>query len=262
MPYVWRTHVPTSSWTRADRTRRLGATALVSAASAAALFALDGTAAAAVPAEQSISDAPERVQRDSRVNFTGTLTGFNDQPLAGEAVALQRNSGSGWSTVSTERTDAEGKVGIPGRVTETADWRLHFGGDEMHEADNSGTERVAANKPINERIVEVAAAQEGDPYSYGADGPDSFDCSGLTGYAHEQVGIDLPRTSDAQRDATPYVAQSDKQPGDLIFFADGGDVYHVAIYAGDGKIWTAPQDGESVKLDDIWTGDYTVGRAW
>lgn len=252
----------TSSWTRANRTRRLGATVFVSAASTAALIGLDGTASAATPTEQSIDDAPSRVEENSKVTFTGTLTGIGDRPLVGEEVDLQRNTGSGWSVTETARTDQDGKVSIPVKITETADWRLSYGGDSVREADSSDTEHVESKAPLNERIVEAAAAQEGDPYSYGATGPDAFDCSGLTQYAHKQAGIELPRTSSDQRAATPEVAQSEKRPGDLVFFDDGGGVYHVAIYAGDNQVWTAPEEGENVQLKELWTDSYTVGRAW
>jgi len=257
-PNVWRTTVPTAQWTRADRTRRLGATTLVSAATAAALLGLDGTASAAMPSEQTMRDVPEEVDRGTRVTFRGTLTGgAGDHPLAGEKVDLERNAGSGWSTTDSARTDADGRVSIPVRVGETAEFRLTYRGDELHDGDNSAKQQVEVERPVNERIVEAAAAQEGDPYEYGADGPDSFDCSGLTQYAHKQVGIELPRTSDQQRDAVEPVDREDMRPGDLLFF-DG----HVGIYAGDGRLWQSPQEGESVEKVDIWTDDYTVGRAW
>ncbi|MQA63619.1 MAG: NlpC/P60 family protein [Actinophytocola sp.] len=187
---------------------------------------------------------------------------MRDQPLAGETVELQRNTGSGWSVADNEKTDSEGKVEIPAEITETADWRLSYDGDPIHDPDNSETERVESIEPVDEQIVAAAAAQEGDPYSYGSAGPDSFDCSGLTQYAHEQAGVELPRTSSEQRDALDEVPQSEKKPGDLLFFADGGSVYHVGIYAGDNEIWHAPQDGETVHRKELWTDDYTVGRAW
>lgn len=117
-------------------------------------------------------------------------------------------------------------------------------------------------KPINERIVAVAAAQAGKPYAYGAEGPDAFDCSGLAQYVHRQVGIHLPRTSQDQRNATPHIARSDRLPGDLIFFHGGGGVYHVGIYAGNNLIWDAPETGDHVRKRKVWSDSYTVGRAW
>lgn len=117
--------------------------------------------------------------------------------------------------------------------------------------------------PIAQRIVDVAASQAGEPYSYGASGPNSFDCSGLVQWVHRQVGIDLPRTSRQQRAAVPHIARADMTPGDLVFFHNsGGSVYHVGIYAGDNRLWAAPEPGDVVRLQNIWTDSYTVGRAW
>ncbi|NIJ13313.1 cell wall-associated NlpC family hydrolase [Saccharomonospora amisosensis] len=123
--------------------------------------------------------------------------------------------------------------------------------------------KTTATVPIAQRIVDVAASQEGKPYSYGASGPGSFDCSGLVQWVHRQVGIDLPRTSRQQRAAVPHIAKADMAPGDLVFFHNsGGTVYHVGIYAGGGRLWAAPEPGDVVRSQNIWTDSYTVGRAW
>jgi len=112
---------------------------------------------------------------------------------------------------------------------------------------------------IGSRIVAEGAKHKGAPYVWGATGPSSFDCSGFTGYVFKKVGVTLPRTAQAQYDAAQHLSRSQAQPGDLIFNGSPGSIYHVAIYAGNGKIWTAPQPGESVKLGNLW-GDYRVGR--
>ncbi|KHF42387.1 hydrolase [Saccharomonospora viridis] len=52
------------------------------------------------------------------------------------------------------------------------------------------------------------------------------------------------------------------RPGDLLFFHEGGNVYHVGIFAGKGKMWAAPEPGDVVRMQDIWTESFTVGRAW
>jgi cell wall-associated NlpC family hydrolase len=115
---------------------------------------------------------------------------------------------------------------------------------------------------LGKRIVDIASQQAGDPYVYGAAGPDRFDCSGLTQYVHARLGIDLPRTARQQRAALPYVPKAEMRPGDLLFFHENGSVYHVGIYAGKGKMWAAPEPGDVVRLQDIWTQSFTVGRAW
>ena len=121
--------------------------------------------------------------------------------------------------------------------------------------------RSVASAATASNIIDEAARHAGKPYRYGATGPDSFDCSGFTGYVFRQFGIELPRTSGAQRAALPAVPKDQKQVGDLIFTHDGGGgVYHVAIYAGNGLIWHSPSSGDVVKLSPIFNDNYSVGR--
>ena len=121
------------------------------------------------------------------------------------------------------------------------------------------TASAGSGGSIGSRIVAEAAKHKGAPYVWGATGPSSFDCSGFTRYVFKKMGSTLPRTAQAQYDAAQHLSRSQAQPGDLIFVGSPGSIYHVAIYAGNGKIWTAPQPGESVKLGNLW-GDYRVGR--
>jgi len=121
----------------------------------------------------------------------------------------------------------------------------------------------AASSPDSraQNVVQEAAQQKGDPYRYGADGPGAFDCSGLTKFVYHHVGVKLPHSSSAQYDAVQHVAKSHKRPGDLVFFYDDdGDIYHVGVFAGHGKVWAAPQPNDHVRKQDIWTDSYKVGR--
>lgn len=106
------------------------------------------------------------------------------------------------------------------------------------------------------RAVAFARAQIGKPYVFGAEGPNSFDCSGLTQAAWKAAGISIPRTSQAQAAGMQRVARSAMQPGDLIIFkADNG---HVAMYAGNNRIVEAPRPGKSVQevsLSGSWYQD-------
>lgn len=97
-----------------------------------------------------------------------------------------------------------------------------------------------------------AAAQSviGSPYVYGASGPSSFDCSGLTSWAFAQAGITIPRTSQAQASAgTRIYSQSDLQVGDLVIFYS--DQHHVGFYAGNGQVLHAPRTGTVVRYESI-----------
>lgn len=102
----------------------------------------------------------------------------------------------------------------------------------------------AAGEAIN-----FACAQIGKPYSWGAAGPDAYDCSGLTMRAWEAAGVSLPHNAAAQRSAVRSVDRSDLRPGDLVFYYSA--ISHVAIYAGDGWVVDAPQAGEPVRMTSI-----------
>jgi cell wall-associated NlpC family hydrolase len=97
------------------------------------------------------------------------------------------------------------------------------------------------------QVVAFAKAQIGKPYVFGATGPGSYDCSGLTLAAWKSVGVQLSRTSQSQiHDGTP-VSKSNLQPGDLVFFYNASAPSHVAIYVGNGIVIHAPRPGQSVE---------------
>ncbi|MER7670804.1 NlpC/P60 family protein [Kitasatospora sp. NPDC096128] len=95
-------------------------------------------------------------------------------------------------------------------------------------------------------IVQFAYAQLGKPYQWSATGPNSFDCSGLTGAAYRAADVKLSRMSQDQWNDGPRVARADLQPGDLVFFYE--DIHHVGIYIGDGKMIHAPRTGKNVEV--------------
>lgn len=92
----------------------------------------------------------------------------------------------------------------------------------------------AAPSSNGQAIVDAARSKIGAPYSWGATGPNAFDCSGLTSWAYSQVGKSIPRTSQAQVGGGTPVAYSDLQAGDIVAFYSGAT--HVGIYSGHGTI--------------------------
>ncbi|MFG2086287.1 MULTISPECIES: NlpC/P60 family protein [unclassified Spirillospora] len=108
----------------------------------------------------------------------------------------------------------------------------------------SGSARVALN---------FAYAQLGKPYSYGATGPNSYDCSGLTMKAWAAAGVNITRTTNTQYAATKRVSKSNLQPGDLVFFSGLG---HMGMYVGGGKMIHAPRTGKNVEVVSITSGYY------
>ncbi len=97
-----------------------------------------------------------------------------------------------------------------------------------------------------------AKDQLGLPYEWGGDGPDSYDCSGLTMRAWQRAGVSLPHSSRLQYRTVEKIPYSSMRPGDLIFWAtntgDPGSIHHVAIYAGGGLMVEAPATGYDVRL--------------
>lgn len=100
--------------------------------------------------------------------------------------------------------------------------------------------------------VAIATAKSliGRPYSYGATGPNAFDCSGFTSYVWRKAGLYIPRTSGSQFVGLPRVPIKSLQAGDILYSRwDGGG--HVGLYIGDGKMINAPQTGRRVEISGI-----------
>lgn len=117
-------------------------------------------------------------------------------------------------------------------------------------------------------IARVAVSLVGTRYEFGGADQRGFDCSGLAVYAHEAVGLDIPRTArDQDRVARP-VPRGELRPGDLVFFRiSARRVNHVGIYTGGGRFVHAPRRGEVVSfasLDDPYYRKHFVrgGRFW
>ena len=108
--------------------------------------------------------------------------------------------------------------------------------------------------------LRVAASKKGAPYAWGASGPRRFDCSGLVSYSFRKAGKKLPRTAQQQYNRTRHIPASQRRRGDLVFFHSGSRVYHVGIYAGNGRILHSPRPGAVVRKERIWTRSVWYGR--
>lgn len=101
----------------------------------------------------------------------------------------------------------------------------------------------------NSGVVQAALTRVGSPYSWGAAGPNAFDCSGLIMWAFQQTGKSLPHSSQALANGGQPVALSDLQPGDIVTFYS--DVSHAGIYIGDGMMVHASTFGTPVRVAPI-----------
>ncbi|MGW7574900.1 C40 family peptidase [Streptomyces sp. NPDC054765] len=113
---------------------------------------------------------------------------------------------------------------------------------------------------VSAHALRIAASKRGAPYKYGAQGPHAFDCSGLMLYSFKHAGRVLPRTAAAQYGRTRHVPASARRRGDLVFFHSRSGIYHVGIYAGQGRMWHAPKAGSVVRLERIWSRTVWYGR--
>lgn len=130
--------------------------------------------------------------------------------------------------------------------------------------ENSGQQAEAASTHTTQkervRAMRVALAQRGDPYRWGATGPNAFDCSGLLKFSYRRVDRNLPRTTDQLKAGLRGVSKSAKRRGDIIIFVNGGNAYHAGIYRGKNRIVHSSRPGTPVKVDRIWTSSYVVRR--
>jgi peptidoglycan DL-endopeptidase CwlO len=104
------------------------------------------------------------------------------------------------------------------------------------------------------QAVIYAKAQLGKPYVWSAEGPNSFDCSGLTMTAWRSAGVSIPRVAAAQYGMGRHISRSALEPGDLVFF--GSPIHHVGMYVGGGMMIEAPYTGQVVRYHTIDRSDY------
>jgi cell wall-associated NlpC family hydrolase len=121
----------------------------------------------------------------------------------------------------------------------------------------------ASAATVGQQAVREASRHQGQPYVYGAAGPTKFDCSGYTMYVWGRLGKRLPHNSSQQysSSAVRHVSKSSKAVGDLVFMTNSsGRISHVGIYAGSNRWWVAPESGDHVKLQTLYSGNYLVAR--
>jgi cell wall-associated NlpC family hydrolase len=102
---------------------------------------------------------------------------------------------------------------------------------------------------VGVEALRAAQKQLGKAYGWGQEGPNQFDCSGLTFWAFKQAGVTLPRSSSQQARVGTPVSWDQLQTGDLVFYYQ--PVSHVGIYVSDGIMINAPQSGDSVRYQKV-----------
>jgi cell wall-associated NlpC family hydrolase len=211
------------------------------------------TGRSAVPHPEVASDAVEQA-RVAEQNATAYYAAMQTkhQSLADQVGTMEKTRKSKEDALRALRADNIDAVEAYERTQEAKEQQL--GGRYI-----SG-ESVAGMKANDKamKAVRYALAQLGDPYVWAAEGPNSFDCSGLMWASYRAAGYNqLPRVARDQYYATRMqsVPQSALLPGDLLFFASGSSwqtVHHVGMYLGNGKMVHAPTTGDVVKVSTVW----------
>ncbi|MFE3826270.1 NlpC/P60 family protein [Streptomyces sp. NPDC059092] len=157
--------------------------------------------------------------------------------------------------LALHKSTVQGKLASAQRLLDelTTEQRGRYEAQDGGYADRAdrGTPRGAVRAPNAraEAAVAFAYGAIGKPYVWGATGPGSFDCSGLTQAAWRAAGVALSRTTYTQINAGRRVARSELTPGDLVFFYSG--ISHVGIYVGGGQMIHAPRPGTAVRLAPV-----------
>ncbi|WP_328719834.1 NlpC/P60 family protein [Streptomyces sp. NBC_00247] len=149
-----------------------------------------------------------------------------------------------------EKLAAEQAAAAKAAADEAAADAAASGSDATTGSTGTTTGSTTSASTKGAQALAFAESQIGKPYVWGATGPASYDCSGLTQAAWREAGVDLPRTTWDQVNVGTRVATADLQPGDLIFFYD--DISHVGIYQGDGMMVHAPKPGAYVREESIY----------
>ncbi|MGK5447320.1 NlpC/P60 family protein [Streptomyces radiopugnans] len=185
--------------------------------------------------------AKQRTLAQQREEASGKLDDLEDirKELKDKKKEIQSKLAKAQKLLNTLTAKERAKIATEEERANRASQRVDLGNEA------SGSQRAAA-------AFAAPKSRVGMPYVWGASGPNSFDCSGLTSWAFAQAGVSIPRTSQAQANiGTRINSLSALKPGDLIIMRS--DLSHVGFYAGNGQILHSPKPGAVVRYEAIST---------
>jgi cell wall-associated NlpC family hydrolase len=202
-------------------------------------------------AEQFLSQASTITELDQASGEkVSTLTAVEDQDQRARQTADQQ-----LATVRTLETQLSAKK----QAIDTAIDRVNSAA--MQQAMSIFTQTgqypdisIPTANTVGAQALTAALSRRGDPYVWGAAGPDEFDCSGLVVWAFAQEGISLPHFTGDLWNSGVHIPRADLEPGDLVFFYP--DISHVGIYLGDGLMVDAPDFGQAVQVQAVFWSAY------
>jgi cell wall-associated NlpC family hydrolase len=248
--------------TRADRTRDQA-----EAAEADAVAAKDQAEAARDQARSAADAAAAEAQTvaDEKTRLIGELArlqGVSVQLAAQRQAGLEQRAQEAAAAAAAAAAQQAAQEAAEEAAQQAAQEAAEQAAEDADEADQPDapadepdqTEQPDTNPPAPgggaQAAIAFARAQIGEPYVWGADGPSSWDCSGLTMGAWAAGGKSLPHYSVAQYQQSTPISAGELRPGDLVFWgssSSSSSIYHVALYVGDGMILQAPRTGRDVE---------------
>ncbi|MEV6649819.1 NlpC/P60 family protein [Streptomyces sp. NPDC051219] len=164
--------------------------------------------------------------------------------------------------LASKKKEVQGKLGQAQRLLNslTASERAALNEEENRanrasDRADLGNEKASSGRAA--AALSAAQTQLGKPYVSGAEGPNSYDCSGLTQWSYAQAGVSISRTTYTQANDGTRIGRSELQPGDLVFFSG---LSHVGLYAGNGQVIHAPKPGTVVRYEAMeWAGNFQFG---
>jgi len=187
-------------------------------------------------------------------------TGIRGIAAAGLVAALLVGATSGVASAAPDQSATTASVSTsPTLVSSAPATRARNTG---RGSKATARERRSARDAIRQSVADRALRQVGDRYAAGAEGPDAFDCSGLTLFAWQAAGVQLTHYSAGQYQQVRRISPDAALPGDLVFYLTGG-ARHVGVYIGDGKIVNASDYGVGVIISPVrgtpWTNAHFTG---
>lgn len=189
-------------------------------------------------------DNNEAVERLSAATTQAEQSEKKAKQARNDAAKAEKQAARIASDMDNKREEAEQRVSeVQDRYDELSEQEQDSlttdGSTDVGEVDGSGAAVTALN---------AALSKQGSEYVWGAKGPDTFDCSGLTYWAYEQAGVTIGGSTQTQVDEGESISEDELQPGDLIFY--NSPVSHVSMYVGGDKAVHAPTEGDVVKVSE------------
>ena len=205
--------------------------------------------------------ALETISSEYRTVLTTLITkaGEADRAQTDAAAAVARAQAAVAEAAQAEQQLGDRKRDADARIATAEHLLRALSPDQRRERNGPNVSApVISGTGIGVSALRAAASQLGKPYRWGAEGPGSYDCSGLTSWAFSRAGVTLPRSSSQQALVGTPVSWNEMQPGDLVFYYR--PVSHVGIYAGDGKFINAPESGDVVRYQNVSRSAFSGAR--